>query len=89
MFVDCSECAVREVACGDCVVAVLLGYPGEPAAAPTSEPGISDRMTIEQDERRALAALADAGMVPRLRSVPAADPEPTPRSLSIRDTDVA
>ena len=28
MLIDCDGCAVRDLACGDCVVTVLLGPPG-------------------------------------------------------------
>lgn len=53
--VDCDRCVVRGISCHDCVVSVLLGAP--PAAA------------WDADERRAIDALAEAGMVPRLRLV--------------------
>jgi len=57
VLIDCDDCAVRGPACGDCVVSVLLGAP------PTG-------VDLDQTERDALRALADAGMVPRLRVVP-------------------
>lgn len=53
--IDCDTCAVRGLACHDCVVTVLLGPPPE--------------LTIDDDEMRALAALADGGLVPPLRLV--------------------
>lgn len=53
--VDCDECLMRYVACGDCVVTVLLGPPG----------GLS----FDAEEARALAVLADGGLVPPLRLV--------------------
>ncbi|WP_424185086.1 hypothetical protein ACOBQX_24780 [Actinokineospora sp. G85] len=53
MIVDCDSCQVRGDACGECVISVLLGAP------PTVE--------LDAPERRAIDALADAGMVPRLR----------------------
>lgn len=55
MIVDCDRCQVRGDACSDCVISVLLGAP--PA--------------VEWDdaEQRAVDALAEAGMVPRLRLV--------------------
>jgi hypothetical protein len=56
MLVDCDTCAVRGAACGGCVVSVVLGAP----------PG---GVELDEDERRALAVLADAGMVPRLQLV--------------------
>ena len=57
MLIDCDGCAVRDLACGDCVVTVLLGAP----------PG---GVEVDDSERRALDALADSGLVPRLRLVP-------------------
>ena len=57
MLIDCDGCAVRDLACGDCVVTVLLGAP----------PG---GVEVDDSERRALDVLADSGLVPRLRLVP-------------------
>jgi hypothetical protein len=51
MLIDCDRCAMRDIACGDCVVGTLLGMDVE----------------IREPERRALRILADAGMVPPLR----------------------
>lgn len=64
MLIDCDDCAVRGVACGDCVMTVLLGAP--PAA-----------VEIDETESRALGALADGGLVPRLRLVPLRAGAPT------------
>ncbi len=52
--IDCDDCAVRGVGCQDCVVSVLLGVP--------------EKLLV--DERRALDALAEVGLAPRLRLVP-------------------
>jgi len=60
MIVDCDRCAVRGDACTDCVITVLLGAP----------PG---GVRLDATEQRAIDALASAGMVPRLRLVPAAE----------------
>ena len=57
MLIDCDGCAVRDLACADCVVTVLLGGP----------PGVVD---VDDEERRALDVLADSGLVPRLKLVP-------------------
>ena len=57
MLIDCEDCAVRGPACAGCVVSVMLGAPPE---------GVE----LDEEERRALAVLADAGVVPRLRLVP-------------------
>jgi hypothetical protein len=56
MIIDCDGCAVRGLACGDCVVTALLGAPPE---------GIH----LDETERRAIAALADGGLVPPLRLI--------------------
>ena len=57
MLIDCDDCAVRDLACGDCVVTVLLGAPAGGAE-------------VDEGEQRALEVLADSGLVPRLRLVP-------------------
>ncbi len=54
VVIDCDDCAVRGLACRDCVVSVLLGVPE----------------TLLHDERAALEVLAEAGLAPRLRLVP-------------------
>jgi hypothetical protein len=56
MIVDCDRCDVRGDACGDCVVTVLLGPP-------------AGGVRFDETERRAIDALAGAGLVPRLRLV--------------------
>ena len=57
MLIDCTNCAVRGPACGSCIISVMLGAP-------------PDGVEIDESERAALRALADAGMVPHLRLVP-------------------
>jgi hypothetical protein len=59
LHVDCDGCGARGQSCGDCVVSVLLGSPPR---------GVD----LDPDERAALAALADSGLVPPLRLVPGA-----------------
>ena len=56
MVIDCDSCAARDIACGDCVVAVLLRAP---AVGPT----------LEEAEVAALVVLAEGGLVPPLRLV--------------------
>lgn len=56
MHIDCDTCEVRGLACGDCVVTVLLGAP--PAG-----------VELDAAERQAIAVLADSGLVPPLRLV--------------------
>lgn len=60
MHIDCDTCAVRDLQCDDCVVTVLLGPIGLH----------DEHVHVSDDERRALAVLADSGLVPRLRMVP-------------------
>ena len=57
MVIDCEGCAARGPACGDCVVTVLLGAP-------------PDGVQLDETERRAIAALAEGGLIPPLRLVP-------------------
>ena len=54
MLIDCDRCAVRGIACSDCVVTALLRLPG---------PGCE----IGEAEGRALRVLADARLVSPLR----------------------
>lgn len=56
MLIDCDTCAVRGLACDECVVSVLLDGP-------------PDAVDLDAEERRALHVLADGGLVPRLRLV--------------------
>ena len=58
MLIDCDTCQVRALACGDCVVTVLLGAP-------------PDGVVLDEDERQALQVLAGSGLVPPLRLVEA------------------
>ena len=62
MLIDCDSCAVRGLACGDCVVTVLLGVP--PAG-----------VELDAAEQAAISVLADQGLVPPLRLVTAVVPE--------------
>jgi hypothetical protein len=54
MLIDCDRCAVRDVACSDCVVTALLRMPGP-------------KYEIGEAEGRALRVLADARLVSPLR----------------------
>jgi hypothetical protein len=56
VIVDCGRCVVRGIGCADCAVSVLLNAP------PTVE--------WDHTELRAIDALADGGLIPRLRLVP-------------------
>ena len=65
MLIDCDDCALRDLACADCVVTVLLRAPAPAPAAPCGS-----GLEVDDGERRALDVLADSGLVPRLRLVP-------------------
>ena len=70
MVIDCETCAVRGPACGDCVVSVLLGVPSPAGPRAVDDPAvISLPLDLGADDHRAIDALADAVMVPRLRLV--------------------
>ena len=56
MLIDCDSCELRDIACGDCVVTVLLGAP---------QGGVE----LGTEERRAIDVLAGNGLVPPLRLV--------------------
>jgi hypothetical protein len=66
MLIDCDTCQVRGDACADCVVSVMLGMPGMPGM-----PG-----DVDADEVRAIAVLAETGLVPPLRLVTPSAPDP-------------
>ena len=55
VHIDCETCAVRGLACHDCMVTVLLGPPPE--------------LGFDDEETRALSVLAGSGLVPPLRMV--------------------
>ena len=61
MLIDCDDCAVRDLQCGDCVMTVLL-----------CSPGVYD---VDASEQLALQALADGGLLPRLKMVRKGVPE--------------
>ena len=54
MLNDCDQCVMRDIACGDCVVTMLLNPVG-------------DVPSWDENEAAAVAALADAGLVSPLR----------------------
>lgn len=62
MIIDCDFCTMRDLACADCVVSVLLGPPG------AVQPG------FDAEERAALGVLAAVGLVPPLRLALVAEP---------------
>lgn len=75
MIIDCGTCAVAGLACGDCVVSVLLGMP-EVIDRPSDtmrnipESAVLPLMHVEDEHAAALEVLAGSGLVPPLRLVP-------------------
>jgi hypothetical protein len=61
VLIDCDDCAVRGLQCGDCVMTVLLGSPGV--------------YEVDAGEQLALQALAEGGLLPRLQMVRKGVPE--------------
>ena len=86
MIIDCSDCLVRDIACADCVVTVLLGAPGMPARSDGQWVGSPSRITLEQEELGAMGVLAEVGMVPALKLVMNDDGTADVPLLSTRDT---
>lgn len=78
MLIECDTCEMRDIACDDCVVAVLLHTPPAQthwaAAAVPPVPG-GGRAELTGDERAAIAVLAGSGLVPPLQLV-AGEPRP-------------
>ena len=58
MLIDCDACVMRGPGCQDCVVTVVLGFAER-----------SGSLRIDDDEKAALDALAESGLVPPLRLV--------------------
>jgi hypothetical protein len=79
MLIDCDECAMRNVACDDCVVSVLLGPPDATADQPSVDHGIGppeiawarsglqrSGVVLDPAERTAVANLIEAGLISSL-----------------------
>lgn len=59
VLIDCDACVMKGPGCQDCVVTVVLGFSEERSGS----------LRIDDDEKAALDALADSGLVPPLRLV--------------------
>lgn len=59
MIIDCGRCTVRGAACAHCAVTFVV-----------EDAGSSQVIELDTAEVRALAALANAGMIPPLRYAP-------------------
>ena len=60
MIIDCGQCSMRDLACGECVVTHVLG-----TTPLTSAP----HLDFAADEERALRVLHGAGLLPPLRLI--------------------
>jgi hypothetical protein len=59
MIIDCDSCTMRDLACSDCVVSVLISV--------TEKPDLRPREEITHHELKALETLSEQGLVPPLR----------------------
>ena len=59
MLIDCDACVMKGPGCQDCVVTVVLGFSAERSGS----------LRIDDEEKAALDALAESGLVPPLRLV--------------------
>ena len=72
VLIDCDACVMKGPGCQDCVVTVVLGFSEERSGS----------LRIDDDEKAALDALAESGLVPPLRLVHAVnsvDPNDAPK----------
>jgi hypothetical protein len=91
MLIDCDSCAMRDLACGDCVVTVMLGMPSvhgvsgpgdvEGSQAAEGQAPVLTRIELDGPERAAIAVLAGQGLVPPLRLVPKGEAGELPPSV--------
>lgn len=59
MFIDCDCCVMKNTsACADCVVSAFVAL------------DLGGPIEVDTEERAAIEALAEAGLVPRLRLLP-------------------
>jgi len=60
MIIDCDSCVMRQIACGDCVVSVLLDI----------KPATGKKAELSNADKAAINNLSSVGLVPPLRFVP-------------------
>jgi hypothetical protein len=60
MVIDCDSCVMRQIACGDCVVSVLLDI----------KPATGKKAELSNADKAAINNLSSVGLVPPLRFVP-------------------
>jgi len=71
MKIDCDSCALRDLACGDCVVTLMLSLP-------------EHNNEVDDTELAALTVMAEAGLVPGLRLLPGGRDVETPQRIARR-----
>ena len=74
VLIDCDACVMKGPGCQDCVVTVVLGFSEERSGS----------LRIDDDEKAALDALAESGLVPPLRlvhAVSSVDPDTVVETL--------
>jgi hypothetical protein len=79
MVIDCAQCQFRTVACGDCLVTVVVKSDEKRTISRIRKKdnrGLGDRLdpgrhALGAPELRALSVLAAAGLVPPVRYKPA------------------
>ena len=62
MKIDCDSCAVKDIACGDCVVNLFLSLP-------SADVDVAERDDLTLSETRALDVMARSGLIPHLQLV--------------------
>jgi len=65
VLIDCDACVMRGPGCQDCVVTVVLAFSADRASSAER----AGTLRIDDDEKAALDALAQSGLVPPLRLV--------------------
>lgn len=69
MLINCDTCAVRALACHDCVIGVFLDTPPQP-------------VELDGEEQSAISRLVAAGLVPPLRLVALPSPDSAERGIA-------
>lgn len=74
MKIDCDSCAVKDIACGDCVVNLFLSLPAVAVDRDVrhelgEEVDVQAREDLTDSETRALEVMAQSGLIPHLRLV--------------------
>ena len=84
LHVDCEQCVMqRTSACDDCLVSVVLQMSDGADPVSFHRVGPSEQpMDFDEAEASAIHALAEAGLVPRLRLVPWEDDDGSPGPVS-------